>query len=364
MNEYYYYGVAAMLYITTCWTFALIRWFHTCQEPKEHRSYIWPDRKLQCLVYSMATLLLPYIIDPTNEAAWTLMKSYYPATYYFYTGLLMLCYAGSVKQWSRWKPVSWVAACIVIATMLIPVLNAWLPFEFMNERGRQFWHYVITTESLLMLVFCCLAMWQVWSWIRESRDANYSNPDDFPMKYASIVLIYPFILTPLLWPAYILDSRQVMAVLHILLAIFNIVLLITVMPAWRRKNMLPSTADDDNDADDAHQDDGTEEQIEQTVLEIKAYVEGQRAYLEPHLKIDDVVEHCKHGRTYVSQAFKRRLGSFSGYINGLRMAHYEQRITNYPGETKEAAALASGFSSYMSYYRTKQKLEREGYTTT
>ena len=121
-----------MIYITTCWTFVTVRWFHTCQEPKERRSYIWPDRKLQCLVYAMGTLLLPYVIDPTNEAAWTLMKSYFPATYYFYCGLLLLCYAGTVKQWSRWKPISWVAACIVIATMVIPVLNAWLPFNFMS----------------------------------------------------------------------------------------------------------------------------------------------------------------------------------------------------------------------------------------
>ena len=63
MNEYYYYGVAAMFYITTCWTFVAVRWFHTCQEPKERRAYIWPDRKLQCLVYSMATLLMPYVFN-------------------------------------------------------------------------------------------------------------------------------------------------------------------------------------------------------------------------------------------------------------------------------------------------------------
>ena len=355
MNEYYYYGLAAMLYITTCWTFAIIRWFHTCQEPKEHSSYIWPDRKLQCLAYSMATLLLPYVIDPTNEAAWTLMKSYFPATYYFYTGLLLLCYAGSVKQWSRWKPVSWVAACIVVATMLIPVLNAWLPFEFMSSEGNQFWHYAITVESFIMMVFCCLAMWQVWCWIREARDANYSNPDDFPVKYASIILFYPFILTPLLWPAYIYDSRQVMAVLHIFLAVFNIVLLITVMPAWRRKYMLPSTTEEDKNDANSKENAGIEEQIEQTALEIRDYVEQQRTYLDPHLKIDDVVEHCQLGRTYVSLTFQRRFGSFASYVNGLRLEHYEQYIANHPNETKEAAALASGFSSYNAYYRAKQR---------
>ena len=359
MNEYYYYGLAAMFYITTCWTFVVVRWFHTCQEPKEHSSYIWPDRKLQCLVYSMATLLLPYVVDPTNEAAWTLMKSYYPATYYFYTGMLLLCYAGTVKQWSRWKFVSWVAACIVIATMVIPVLNAWLPFEFMNAKGIEFWHYIITSESLVMMGFCCLAIWQVWSWIRESYDANYSNPDDFPVRYASIVLYYPFILTPLLWPAYILDSRQVMAILHILLGVFNLVLLITVMPAWRRRFVVPSTADDDAADDDDCQDDRVDEILDQSVAEIRSYVEGQRAFLNPHLKVDDVVDHCQKGRTYVSMTFQRRFGSFANYVNNLRLAYYDQYMTDHPDETKESAALASGFSNYMAYYRSKQRMSKK-----
>ncbi len=357
MNEYYFYGLAAMLYITTCWCFVAVRWFHACRVPKERQRYIWPDRKLQCLAYSMATLLLPYVFDPTNDAAWMLMKSYFPATYYFYCGMLLLCYAGTVKQWNRWKSVSWGAAIIVIATMLIPVLNAWLPFEFMSAEGLHFWHYAITIESLIMMVFCSLAMWQVWRWIKESRDANYSNPEDFPVRYASIVLFYPLILTPLVWPAYVFDSRIGMAHLHILLAIFNIVLLITVMPAWRRKAIFSESEAEDSDFT-AQQEASVEEQLEQVALEIKAYVEEEKAYLDNHLKIDDVVEHCHHGRTYVSLAIQRRFGSFSSYVNGLRLAHYEQYVVEHPNETKESAALSSGFPSYNAYYRSKKRLTK------
>lgn len=354
LTEYYYYGLAAILYLTTCWMFAAVRWFHTCNEPKERRPYIWPDRKLQVLCYLCSIVLVPYVLNPASDDAWILMKSYFPATYYFYCGLLMLCYAGTIKQWSRWKSVSWAAAVIAIATMLLPVLNAWLPFEVMSDEGVRFWHHVIIVESLLMLAYCCMAMWQVWYWIRESRDANYSNPDDFPVKYASIVLFYPIILTPLVWPAYIFDSRQLMAVLHLLLALFNVVLLITVMPAWRRQFMLPSTVED-QDNDDDKQDAGVEELIDQTVLEIKTYVEDQHAYLDPHLKVDEVAEHCQLGRPYVSLAFQRRFGSFASYVNSLRLAHYEQYIADHPNETKESAALASGFSSYNAYYRANQK---------
>ena len=100
---------------------------------------------------------------------------------------------------------------------------------------------------------------------------------------------------------------------------------------------------------------GREEQIEQTALEIEAYVKGKQAYLDCHLKIDDVVVNCHSGRTYVSLTFQRHFGSFANYVNSLRLAHYEQYVIEHPNETKESAAIASGFSSYNAYYRAARK---------
>ena len=356
--EHYYYGLAALMYLTTCWMFAAVRWFHTCKQPKRTHRYIWPDRKLQCLLYCCASVLLPYAINPTSPSAWMLIKSYFPATYYFYCGVLLLCYAGTVKQWSQWKGISWVAAIMVIGTMLVPVLNAWLPTGILSADGLRVWQYVVLAESLVMVGYVALAMWQVKRWIDEARDANFSNPDDFPADYASRVWLYPVFLTPLIWPSYILDSPLAMAIQNVLLAVSNVCLLITVMPVWRRKVLLvsPETAhlqECDEQEDDAH-----EELIDQTAMEIEGYVRDQQAYLNPHLKIDDVVEHCQLGRSYVSLTFSRRFTSFAYYVNSLRLAHFDQYVTDHPEETKEAAALASGYSSYNSYYRAKQKMER------
>lgn len=355
--EQYNYGLAALMYITTCWMFAAVRWFHTCRAPKERRRYIWPDRKLQCLLYSCATLLLPYISNPTDVAAWDLMKCYFPATYYFYCGVLLLCFFGSVKQWSQWKSVSWIAAIFVIVTMLIPALNAWMPTGILSANGLRIWHKVVLVESITMVVYVMLAMWQVKRWMDEARDANYSNPDDFPADYARRVWIFPIVLTPLIWPAYIFDSPRLMAVQNVLLAVSNVWLLITVMPVWRRKTILalPDT-DQTQDSDEA--DPEREELIAQTALEIEVYIRDQQAYLNPHLKIDDVVDHCQLSRSYISLTFSRRFTSFAHYVNSLRLAHFDQYMAQHPNETKESAALASGYSSYNSYYRAKQKMER------
>ena len=360
MSEYYFYGLAALMYLTTCWTFSAVRWFHTCRAPKERHKYIWPDRKLQCLIYLCATILLPYIINPASPSAWMLEKSYFPACYYFYCGVLLLCFFGTVKQWNQWKTVSWAAALIVVATMLVPALDAWLPSGILNAQGLRIWNYVVLIESIIMMVYSGLAMWQVKHWMEEARDQNYSNPDDFPADYARRVWLAPVLFTPLLWPAYIWDSPLWMAIDNVLLAASNILLLLNVMPAWRRKTILSSSETDITECHEEPTDDNKNEQIEQTAIEIEEYVKGQRAYLDSHLKLDDVVAHTHLGRTNVSLTFRCHFSSFANYVNSLRLTHYEQYLSQHPNETKESAALASGFSSYTAYYRAKKKLENEG----
>ena len=82
-DKYYWYGIAATLYLVTCWVFSVVRAVHNCGTPKERRDYIWPDRKMQVAVYLTATVLLPYVLNPKSEAAWILFKSYFPGVYYF-----------------------------------------------------------------------------------------------------------------------------------------------------------------------------------------------------------------------------------------------------------------------------------------
>ena len=357
--DYYLYGLAAVVYITTCWSFSAIRWFHTCRAPKERRAYIWPDRKMQVLIYLFSIILLPYVINPTSQSAWVLYKSYFPASYYFYCGLLLLCFFGSVKQWNRWRTLSWIAAITVVVTLLPPILNAWLPEGMLTIKGISLWQHVVTVESISMMGFCAIAMWQVRHWIKEACDANYSNPEDFPINYARRVWLFPIAFTPILWPAYLLDSPKLMAIQVVLHAVGNIILLLTVLPAWRRTTILMSKVNEDEEDNQQQtlQEEQTEERTYLIAREIENFVVGQKAFLNSHLKMDDVVEHCSFSRTYVSQTFQERLGNFSNYVNRLRLAHYEQYVAEHPEQTKETAAQASGFSSYSVYYRVKRKLE-------
>ena len=250
-DNFYWYGVSAAAYLVTCWVFAGVRWFHTCRAPKERHSYIWPDRKMQVFFYLLGTCLLPYVLNPGSESAWMLWKSYFPCTYYFYCGALLFCFFGSVKQWNRWKRVSAIAGAITMVAMVPLVLDAWIPGGMLKGSCAKIWGSVIVAGSILMMGYAIMAMVQIWKWMKETRDQNYSNPEDFPADYAHRMWLAPVLLTPWLWVGFITDSPDVMIVANLVLAVLNIILLINVMPAWRRIVIL-SLSEEDEEHDEEH----------------------------------------------------------------------------------------------------------------
>ena len=248
-DNFYWYGIAAAVYLVTCWVFAVVRAVHNCGTPKERRDYIWPDRKMQVAVYLSATVLLPYVLNPKDEAAWILFKSYFPGTYYFYCGALIFCFFGTVKQWKMWKTTNLVAAIVTFLAIFPLVLHAWLPSGLLGPGGVKVCSVILMVVSILAMIYAGVAMWQVRQWMKVSRDVNYSNPEDFPTEYAHRMWMAPIILTPFLWPGYITDSQTVMAVMCVPLAIFNIALLLNVMPVWRRAAILSGIEEEEMEVD-------------------------------------------------------------------------------------------------------------------
>lgn len=356
-DNFYWYGVSAAAYLVTCWVFAGVRWFHTCRAPKERHSYIWPDRKMQVFFYLLGTCLLPYVLNPGSESAWMLWKSYFPCTYYFYCGALLFCFFGSVKQWNRWKRVSAIAGAITMVAMVPLVLDAWIPGGMLKGSCAKIWGSVIVAVSILMMGYAIMAMVQIWKWMKETRDQNYSNPEDFPADYAHRVWLAPVLLTPWLWVGFITDSPDVMIVANLVLAVLNIILLINVMPAWRRIAIL-SLSEEDEEHDEEH-DELVEERTRKIAEEIVQFVEKDKGYMDAHLKLEHVVEHCSYGRSYVSGVLSDRFGGFSDYVNKLRLKQYDAYMKENPLATTEAAAEASGFTSYLAYHRAKERLEKK-----
>ena len=78
-----------------------------------------------------------------------------------------------------------------------------------------------------------------------------------------------------------------------ILSVCTVLMLLHVLPIWRRVAIVTALDDDYADTDD---------DTDVDAIEIEAYVRDGQAYLDPHLKIDDVVEHCRRDARQLCRA--------------------------------------------------------------
>ncbi len=101
--------------------------------------------------------------------------------------------------------------------------------------------------------------------------------------------------------------------------------------------------------------DNTESMQSQT-SELRQRIEmvmmDERLYLQPNLKIADIVQRLGTNRNYVYNAINRETGmSFNEYVNRMRINYAEQLMTLYPDKSITEISEMSGFSSSTSFYR-------------
>ena len=372
------YSIACTAYVVTCLMFAAVRWFHVCPGAKENKSYYHPDRKLLTLFYAVPIILLPYVLNPASHASWLLVKGYYPLTHFFYCAVLLFNYFGKVRQWRRWLSSGIAASVLVSIAAALLLAVSLMPECKINEAWEHTLNYIIIAVGLLMTIYCGVAIWQVWQWIHEYSTDNFSNIDDFPLPYARGVIVIPIIHALLIWPMVLLDSPKWLAIMQLLLAVFNIFFLISALPSKRKGNPLEQMIEDNREADNEEvleQTLPTEEHpeiIEQRPKErqmdipeqtrqkiadgIEKALVRQRLYLNPNLRLKEVVDVCGYSQAYVSRVLREQYGGFFDYVNILRCRHVDEYIARHPEVTKEEAIIKSGFKDRQNYYRIKKHL--------
>jgi AraC-like DNA-binding protein len=346
------------------------------------------------------------VLNPASHASWLLVKGYYPLTHFFYCAVLLFNYFGKVRQWRRWLSSGIAASVLVSIAAALLLAVSLMPECKINEAWEHTLNSIIIAVGLLMTIYCGVAIWQVWHWIHEYSTDNFSNIDDFPLPYARGVIVIPIIHAFLIWPMVLLDSPKWLAIMQLLLAVFNIFFLISALPSKRKGNPLEQMIEDNREADneevleqtlpteedikncppqpdytpsveqpDTTVDTTTEEHPEMTEQRpkerqmdipeqtrqkiadgIEKALVRQRLYLNPNLSLKEVVEVCGYSQAYVSRVLREQYGGFFDYVNILRCRHVDEYIARHPEVTKEEAIIKSGFKDRQNYYRIKKHL--------
>ena len=90
---------------------------------------------------------------------------------------------------------------------------------------------------------------------------------------------------------------------------------------------------------------------------IERLMDEEQLYLNPQLKLKDLVSQLNTNRNYVYHAINVEMGfSFAEYVNRKRVAHAEKLMKEHANMPLSEVATLSGFASATSFYRNFRKL--------
>lgn len=85
---------------------------------------------------------------------------------------------------------------------------------------------------------------------------------------------------------------------------------------------------------------------------IEQVMEDQQIYLQPNLKLMDLVREVQSNRNYVYNVINKEMGmSFSEYVNRWRVTYAKTLIAQKPNMPLSQVSTMSGFTSSASFYR-------------
>lgn len=360
----YFYGIAAAVYLTTCLVVAAVRWFHVCRPYDEHPDYYFPGRPFFSGNFLSAVVILPYIINPESPDALYLMRVYFlPMTLYELT-LMLFAYFGNVLHWNRWQLPTIVTGLPASLASAVALVLALIPGE--QVVGCIASEYVLHLLSGFLTLVCFVSVYLVFRWARGFDDDEFSNPSDIPVLQARSWMFLLLAVVGLLWAGALTRDQLVLSVMMLIYSVIAVAFLLSVLHPKRTRPYQPAepagvdaSAPEETPAPEeeaAPRRNISPRKVQDMLAAINTVVVEQKAFLEPHLTIQDVADRCGYSRSYIASLMKSELGGFFNYVNRYRVRYLKRYLREYPGTTVQEAAEESGFSSRQAYYAIRKKL--------
>ena len=364
----YFLGLAALAYVLTSVIMAAVRWFHMCTPYDKHPDYYYPGRKHVVWFSLSALVLIPYIVNPEDTDAWYLARSFlFPLLLFFFVNL-MYAYFGSVMRWQKWRKPIKILAFPVFFVLTAALVFAIFPGNQIGEGGlisTLAANHILFFLGIFLSLLGINSLLLVWKWRKSFDEDDYANPNDFPVRFASRMILLQLVVSLLLWTNVLINKPFFMACAMIVLSVSEVFFLILALPPQRTQDYVenlpqgtgtPGTEEDSTPSRQGYLQGLSKEKEAEILYAIQAVVIEQQAYLDPHITIQDIATRCGYSRTYIAGLFKSELGGFFSYINVLRLEHAEAYQRNHPNASIQEVATESGFSSRQNYYSVKARL--------
>lgn len=255
--------------------------------------------------------------------------------------------------------------CILLDALISLPAMMFTLFAMLQDRKRPVWPILLveglalldiclffftdkTYTPLVIIVFCSLMAFVIfmgWRYVREYQSWLSENYADLEHKeiVTSMIVLIAFMLTPIIYNFFILDTRY-----DIIIELMDIALIFILL--WRVETLQTLKEPETQPQDTASAPVDVFSKIE--ILLQKHCVEEQY-YLRHDVSLSQLAGLIGTNRTYLSQYFSRTGQSYNSYINGLRVQHfirlYDEALSTGRIFTANQLSFESGFQSYITF---------------
>lgn len=250
---------------------------------------------------------------------------------------------------------------------LLPVWLCWiallLPLFGLVEFTPRYQYIMIGVISAFFLMYLALLnqlRMQLIHHIRAIDEDEYSNEEDFPVKFARSIQWLPLVLCLILVINFLFNDMVVKMVRDAIFIVINIWFVIYTLNPHRKIKELPMALQkkEEEKEESPVRRRLTEEQRKSMEIKMLDLVKGEKLYLEDHFTMSDLVKRMNTNKAYLSEVIAySEYGSFYQLINTLRIEHACWMLGEDPSLKMEQVALASGFSSGSAFSQVFKRIK-------
>ena len=203
---------------------------------------------------------------------------------------------------------------------------------------------------------------QVMRHIRELDEDEYSNEDDFPVKFARSIKWLPLILCVILSINFLINDPIVKMLRDIVFTVINVWFAIYTLNPHRKARHLPvelkqkMEQDEEKTTEVKHR--LSEAQCQEMEYQLLHLIRDKQLYLDDHLSMNDLIHELHTNKTYLSEVIARSpYESFYKLVNTLRVEHAIQLLNDNPSLKLEQTALSSGFASGSAFSQVFKRIK-------
>lgn len=358
---------ATITYMTVGISAAFIKGFHVCLPYKSRPNFYFPNRIRWVMIYASTILLLGCVICPDNNENWIAGRCYtmmIPPS-------LIIC--GIRKHCDQFhKETVWYRITDYIPTSIetIICILAFLHLGIVEKYESVILGITYFTGSLYTLGIALTLLW-LRKKIHYYFENKYSNEEEFPSNFATMMIYLSLVALPLLWTTFVSTNHLVTGIALLVLSFYYIGVLIytldTHIELKTTMNVTISGTEEEINVHEGHAllEDCKPIKIEdttETLEQLEAFMRENKPYLDPHLTIMDIAHDMKANFPLLRLACKSKYGSFIRMVNLFRLEYANELHKDHPEYSKQAIAEESGFGSYRSLLRAEKYQTDDEYT--